>query len=218
MNYESKQKVEISIKEVSKATFEGQYGEWYLIEYISEDGQTFFYKGSSPIKFYADTFYKIKATIKVDSYRGTEQVLLQRMNFVDKSIMVERQRVHQEKIDKANAERERVQEERNRLQEERNRVNLLKIDNEYQTLIGKTISASGWHYDNGGSMFGVINEVKQSKYSNDVTVFVDNTDKYNSMKQFSFTFTQLDTLLSKGKLAEPNRMLNTGTAARIINK
>jgi hypothetical protein len=67
-------------------------------------------------------------------------------------------------------------------------------------------------------MFGVINEVKQSKYSNDVTVFVDNTDKYNSMKQFSFTFTQLDTLLSKGKLAEPNRMLNTGTAARIINK
>ena len=218
MNYESKQKVEVSIKEVSKSTFEGQFGEWYLIEYISEEGETFFYKGSSPIKFDADTFYKIKASIKINNYRGTEQVLLQRMSFVDKSIIVERQRAHQEKVNKANAERERAQEERNRLQEERNRVNQLKIGNEYQTLIGKTISASGWHYDNGGSIYGVINEVKQSKYSNDVTVFVDsNTTKHNSMKQFSFSFTQLDTLLSKGKLAEPNRMLNTGKSASIIN-
>ena len=217
MNYESKQKVEISIKEVSKATFEGQYGEWYLIEYISEDGQTFFYKGSSPIKFYADTFYKIKATIKVDSYRGTEQVLLQRMNFVDKSIMVERQRAHQEKIDREKAERLREIDERNRVQQERNRVNVLKVDNEYKALIGKTISALGWHYDMGGSMYGVINAIK-SKLSNECTVYIDKNDMFNNMTSFTLTYNQLDTLLKNGKLSEPNRLLNTGTAARIINK
>ena len=218
MNYKSKQKVEVSIKEVSKSTFEGQFGEWYLIEYISEEGETFFYKGSSPIKFDADTFYKIKASIKINNYRGTEQVLLQRMSFVDKSIIVERQRAHQEKVNKANAERERAQEERNRLQEERNRVNQLKIGNEYQTLIGKTISASGWHYDNGGSIYGVINEVKQNKYrADECTVYIEKNDTKNNMNCFSFSFSQLDTLLSKGKLAEPNRMLNTGKSASIIN-
>jgi len=217
MNYESKQKVEISIKEVSKATFDSQYGEWYLIEYISEDGQTFFYKGSSPIKFYADTFYKIKATIKVDSYRGTEQVLLQRINFVDKSIMVERQRAHQEKIDREKAERLREIDERNRVQQEINKVNVLKVDNEYKAFIGKTISALGWHYDMGGSMYGVINTIK-SNSSNECIVYIDKNDKSNNMTSFTLTYNQLDTLLKNGKLSEPNRLLNTGTAARIINK
>ena len=217
MNYESKQKVEISIKEVSKSTFGGQFGEWYLIEYISEEGETFFYKGSSPIKFDADTFYKIKASIKVDSYRGTEQVLLQRMSFVDKSIMVERQRDHQEKIDREKAERLREIDERNRVKQERNRVNVLKVDNEYKALIGKTISALGWHYDMGGSMYGVINTIKTSS-SNECTVYIDKNDRFNNMTSFTLTYNQLDTLLKNGKLSEPNRLLNTGTAARIINK
>lgn len=83
----------------------------------------------------------------------------------------------------------------------------------FENLIGKKISAYGWHYDNGGSIDGTISSIvyRYSKYS----VYV--TDKSpNSMNDFSFTENELNTLLSNGELPEPNKFLNEGTWAKIF--
>ena len=90
---------------------------------------------------------------------------------------------------------------------------------DFKSLIGKYIKASGWHYDNSGSMFGTIISVE--KYSVDAlgktnyTIMVTPSE-YSTQNEMTFNYKQLVDLLEKGKLPQASNLLNTGTDAEII--
>ena len=82
----------------------------------------------------------------------------------------------------------------------------------FNALIGKKIWASGWHYDNGGSISGTIEFINYKFGSYNVYV----SDKTpSSMSSFSFTEEQLCKLLEDGELPPSNRLLNAGTDAKV---
>jgi len=84
-----------------------------------------------------------------------------------------------------------------------------------QVLIGKTIFAEGWHYDNGGMISGIITEIVKSRFGYDnFDVYVETVNPL-SMDSFSFNSKQLETLIADGKLPTANKFLNTGTNAEI---
>lgn len=84
----------------------------------------------------------------------------------------------------------------------------------YKSLIGKNLSASGWHYDNGGSVYGEITELKEWSRS-EIIVYTTKTYDCN-MSSFSFRPQELDELIEKGCLPEANKFLNTGTNAKLF--
>ena len=83
----------------------------------------------------------------------------------------------------------------------------------YSALIGKEISASGWHYDNSGGIWGTIIEIKENKFNCEIFV-----NKKNELSMSSMTISKnyMNQLLNKGFLAKANPLLNTGTDAEII--
>ena len=85
----------------------------------------------------------------------------------------------------------------------------------YELLIGKYISADGWHRDNGGSMSGIISKVSDVSIRGTVNVFVLEKEHDFQMDCFSFTTDQLGVLLELGKLPKANGLLNSGTNAYI---
>jgi hypothetical protein len=86
---------------------------------------------------------------------------------------------------------------------------------EFNSLIGKNIYAEGWHYDNGGFVSGEITEIKKYKFgANKTEVFVKSAN-HLSMNSFTFTNSELKTLLHFGELPTANKFLNTGTNAKI---
>ena len=86
--------------------------------------------------------------------------------------------------------------------------------NKYQSLIGKNISASGWHYDNGGSVYGKITRL-QAWSRREIIVYTTKTNDWH-MAKFTFTPQQLDALLENGCLPKANKFLNTGTDAELV--
>ena len=85
--------------------------------------------------------------------------------------------------------------------------------NKYQSLIGKNILASGWQYDNSGSVCGEITRL-QSWSRNKIIVHTTKTNEWD-MKSFTFTPQQLDELVENGCLPKANKFLNTGTNAEL---
>ena len=83
----------------------------------------------------------------------------------------------------------------------------------YSALLGKEISASGWHYDNSGGIWGTIIEIKENKFNYEIFV-----NKKNELSMSSMTFSKnyMNQLLNKGFLPKSNPFLNTGTDAEII--
>jgi hypothetical protein len=84
----------------------------------------------------------------------------------------------------------------------------------YKSLIGKNLEASGWHYDNSGSVYGKITGLKQWS-STQIFVYTTKTYDWN-MLSFTFTPQQLDELIEKGCLPKANKFLNTGTNAKLF--
>jgi len=84
----------------------------------------------------------------------------------------------------------------------------------YKSLIGRNLSASGWHYDNGGSVYGKITDLKEWS-RNKIIVYTTKEHDWH-MKSFTFTPQQLDELIEKGCLPKANKFLNTGTNAELI--
>ena len=84
-----------------------------------------------------------------------------------------------------------------------------------QSLIGKTIIADGWQYDNSGMISGIITEIKKGRFGDLEYIVCVKPISETSMSDFAFTSRQLETLLSAGKLPIANKFLNTGTNAEI---
>lgn len=76
-------KVELIVTEKESFYFSTDYGMCYIQRFITEDGKTFMYMGSSPKSYELDKPVKIKATIKHDSYEGTKQTKLLRIKILD---------------------------------------------------------------------------------------------------------------------------------------
>jgi hypothetical protein len=71
-------KVELELKEVESFGFETQFGMCYICKYISKDGNTYMYKGSTPPNIDDETYTKVKCTIKHNEYNGEKQTHIQR--------------------------------------------------------------------------------------------------------------------------------------------
>ena len=89
----------------------------------------------------------------------------------------------------------------------------------FQALVGKKLSAYGWNYDNFGTCNGIITKIGALE-SGKIEVSINDTRsasaKANSaMNSFTFNINQLETLLTKGELSKPNKMLNSGTEASV---
>jgi hypothetical protein len=87
---------------------------------------------------------------------------------------------------------------------------------ETSLLVGKRISAQGWHYDNSGSIAGIITEVTGPDYQNEYNVHVNPLNEL-SMRSMNFTAKNIQTLLLNGKLPKANSFCNTGVDAEILN-
>ena len=85
-----------------------------------------------------------------------------------------------------------------------------------QSLIGKTISADGWQYDNSGFIHGVITEVKLGRYGDMEYIVCVKPLSERSMNDFTFKRRHMEYLLSDGELPIANKFLNTGTNAKLI--
>ena len=72
-------KVTVTIQKISQFSFETQYGFCYIVTYNTENGDVYYYKGSSPMEMENDTFYTVKGTVKHNEYNGVKQTLLQRL-------------------------------------------------------------------------------------------------------------------------------------------
>lgn len=84
-----------------------------------------------------------------------------------------------------------------------------------QVLIGKNIIANGWQRDNSGSLFGVITSVYQRGNYDQFYITVDPENSL-SMDDMLFDKSHLEVLLRDGKLPEANKLLNSGTNAKIV--
>lgn len=73
------EKIEVSIKEVSYVYYDSMYGRTYIVTYLSEEGNTYIYKGSNTPSVGENEFVKVKATIKHNEYKGIKQTLIQRV-------------------------------------------------------------------------------------------------------------------------------------------
>ena len=85
-----------------------------------------------------------------------------------------------------------------------------------QSLIGKTIEADGWQYDNSGFIYGVITEVILGRYGDLEYIVSVKPLSETSMSNFTFKTRTMETLLSNGKLPIANKFLNSGTNALIL--
>lgn len=77
-------RVELILKEVSSLSFEGVYGDYYIVTYTSSEGNTFKYKGNTPPNITSNEYSRVKATIKHDSYKGVQETVLQRISLQSK--------------------------------------------------------------------------------------------------------------------------------------
>lgn len=69
-----------------------------------------------------------------------------------------------------------------------------------QSLIGKTIIADGWQYDNSGFISGTITEIKTGRFDDLEFIVYVKPDCLQSMESFTFKSRQLETLLNSGSL------------------
>lgn len=77
------QKVELSVKEVDRFSFETQYGYTTILTLVEENTLRLFkYMGSAPPNLDVDEFNKVSCTIKHKEYRGEKQTLLQRIKIL----------------------------------------------------------------------------------------------------------------------------------------
>lgn len=72
-------KVTVTIQKIAQFSFETQYGTCYIVTYNTQNGDVYYYKGSSPMEMENDTFYTVKGTVKHNEYNGVKQTLLQRL-------------------------------------------------------------------------------------------------------------------------------------------
>lgn len=79
--FEEKARVELQIKEIiSTAGYATMYGYNSIIKYLTECNRVVLYSGTSPKEL--ESGDRIKATIKHNEYKGTEQTLLQRISIL----------------------------------------------------------------------------------------------------------------------------------------
>ena len=77
-----------------------------------------------------------------------------------------------------------------------------------QSLIGKSIIADGWQYDNSGFISGVITEIKKGLFGDlEYIVCVEPNSPF-SMNDFTFKSSHIEILLAEGKLPIANKFLN----------
>ena len=84
-----------------------------------------------------------------------------------------------------------------------------------QSLIGKSIIADGWQRDNGGMISGIITEIKKGRFGDLEYIVCVEPNSPHSMDSFTFKSSHIEILLAEGKLPEANRLLNSGTNAKI---
>ena len=81
--YKDKERVQIKVKFLNSRSFEGNFGTWWVVNYVDEYKQVFTYKGSRPQHFENDgEWYTLRATIKHDTYNDKDQTLLSRIQEV----------------------------------------------------------------------------------------------------------------------------------------
>ncbi|AGF91635.1 hypothetical protein Phi47:1_gp35 [Cellulophaga phage phi47:1] len=80
--HEDKEKVILSLKTVHATGFESQYGYVHIRSYISDNGNGYVYKGTTPPGISDNEFTKVKATIKHNEYKGLKQTLIQRVKVI----------------------------------------------------------------------------------------------------------------------------------------
>lgn len=85
-----------------------------------------------------------------------------------------------------------------------------------QSMIGKTILADSWSYDNYKCIQGTITQISKAKFGADV-FGVSLIEVMTDNGSIQFSANQIQTLLDKGELPTANKFLNTGTNAKITN-
>ena len=80
--YEVGEKVKITVKELSSFSFETQYGNCYIVEFVDTENRVFKYKGTTPPSTSQTEFMTIQATIKHDNYKGQDETLIQRVKIL----------------------------------------------------------------------------------------------------------------------------------------
>lgn len=95
-HFEQGQKVELKVEVIDKTYFESTFGTTYIITLGDKEGMKYQYKGGT-IPSYQDsegyfksvtsydegTFFKIKASVKLDSYKNKEVTYLQRIKVLE---------------------------------------------------------------------------------------------------------------------------------------
>ena len=85
----------------------------------------------------------------------------------------------------------------------------------FAPLIGKNLSASGWHYDSGGTAIGKIISIEPDRYTMNKVIVKIEPKSERSMKSFSFYLNEMEILLKEGKLPQANTFLSAGVNASI---
>lgn len=80
--YQMGEKVKITVKELSSFSFETQYGNCYIVEFVDTENRVFKYKGTTPPSTSQTEFMTIQATIKHDNYKGQDETLIQRVKIL----------------------------------------------------------------------------------------------------------------------------------------
>jgi hypothetical protein len=208
-------KIETSIKMISQKQFESQFGTCFIITYINQEGQEFQYKGTSPVVFNDEDYHKIKATIKLNEWKGKTTVMLQRISLIlTEEEKNESIRLKQEEIDAKNKQlweetERRIREERERKEKRQIEKNKFMID--VQKYIGHECSFYGWSYDNSGQCKGNIKSIELSGLD-DVKITFDNLNTiYSSMSSCTLPWSTLKCAIENGGKYESSRFSNWGT-------
>jgi hypothetical protein len=75
-------KVVVTVKKIAQFGFDTSFGYCTIQTLQTENGETYTYKGNSPMKLENNTLYTIKGTVKHNTYNGIKQTLLQRVKLV----------------------------------------------------------------------------------------------------------------------------------------
>ena len=212
--FTSGQKIETSIKMISQKQFESQFGTCFVIVYINEDGQEFQYKGTSPIIFKDEDFHKIKASIKLNEWNGKTTIILQRISLVltkeEKEAILELKMKEAEDRNNAMIAETEKRNREEREWKEKKQIEKSQFFVEVQKYIGHHVSFFGWSYDNSGQCSGIISEIIESTYKEDLKVILENVSENSSQKSFIIGWETLKIAIANGGKFENNRYSNWG--------
>lgn len=77
--YRNGERVDIKVKFLNSRSFEGDFGTWWVVNYVDEYKRVFTYKGARPQHFENCDWFTLRATIKHDRYNDNDQTLISRI-------------------------------------------------------------------------------------------------------------------------------------------